>query len=86
MIDIKLGSKVRDNVTGIEGIAVCRLHYLNGCVRYEVQPRGEKDGSKIEALWADAQQLEILTVPVADEDKPSTGGPGSTPPRHHIPS
>ena len=28
---IKLGIKVRDKVTGFEGIATARIKYLNGC-------------------------------------------------------
>ena len=33
---IKLGDKVRDMVSGYEGIAVARTLFLNGCVQYVV--------------------------------------------------
>ena len=39
---ITLGNKVRDKVTGMEGIAVSRVEYLNGCVQYAVQPPYKK--------------------------------------------
>jgi len=40
MNGIKLGDKVRDEVTGIEGIATSRTEWLNGCVRFGVDFRG----------------------------------------------
>lgn len=87
MKEVKLGSRVRDMVTGIEGVAVARLEYMNGCVRYEVQPRGDKDGAKIASLWVDVQQMQVEVLPdTAEKEKPPVGGPGSTPPKHRIPS
>lgn len=35
---IPLGKKVRDKVTGFEGIASGRITYLTGCSRYIVTP------------------------------------------------
>jgi heat shock protein HspQ len=36
-IKIKLGDKVRDKVSGYEGIAVARTEFINGCTQYTVQ-------------------------------------------------
>jgi hypothetical protein len=46
---IKLGSKVRDVITGLEGIAICRAVWLNGCVRITVQPQETKDGKTVDS-------------------------------------
>jgi len=79
---IQLGDKVRDIVTGFEGIAVAKIEYLNGCIRYEVQPETCKDGKPIDSLWIDIQQLvvteerKINIKPVKAE---GTGGPGNIP-------
>lgn len=40
---IKLGDKVRDKVTGYEGIAVARTQFLNDCVQYMVARKLKKD-------------------------------------------
>jgi len=69
---IKLGEKVRDEITGFEGIAIARIEYLNGCVRYEVKPKILKDGRPIEGEWIDEQQL-------VAKSKAKTGGPGTIP-------
>jgi len=66
---IKLGQKVRDVVTGFEGVADCRMEWMNGCVRISVQPkmrRDKEDGAQFvqDAKVFDEQQLEVL------EEKP----------------
>jgi hypothetical protein len=83
MAKIELGSKVEDIITGLEGIAICRLVYLNGCERYEVQPRGvTKDGVVKESKWFDLQQLKVLESPInlnrSSDDPP--GGDRLAPP------
>lgn len=70
-----LGEKVKDNITGFEGIAIGRAEYLNGCVSIEVQSTKLKDGMPI-SEWFDEQRLSI-------ESKATTGGPQSRPPALH---
>lgn len=36
MEEIKLGDKIKDQVTGMVGIAVARTKFLNGCVQYSI--------------------------------------------------
>lgn len=56
-----LGSQVIDIVTRLEGIVVAKLEYLNGCIRYEVQPQGlTKDGDPKSSKWIDVQQLRVI--------------------------
>ena len=45
---IKLGSKVRDSITGLEGIATARTEYLYGCVRITITPTELKDGKPVD--------------------------------------
>lgn len=73
---IKLGSLVKDSLTGLSGIAIARCEYLNGCVSVEVQPKGIKDGKPLPATWVDEQLLDI-------ESKAKVGGPQSRPPKLH---
>lgn len=45
-----LGVRVRDMVTGFEGIVVARVEFLNGCIQYMVKPNKlGKDGKQINA-------------------------------------
>lgn len=64
-MEIVLGSKVRDTVTGFTGIATSSHKYLNGCVRISVSPPVDKDGKMQEPQVFDVQQLEVLEGPVA---------------------
>jgi hypothetical protein len=77
MTKITLGSKVRDTITGFEGIATARAEYLSGCVRILVQPYGlTKDGKMFEGEWIDQGLLEAVK---AEKENATdvTGGPVS---------
>lgn len=73
---IKLGRKVRDKITGMEGIAISRIEYLNGCVQYAVQPLYKKGSTEMPAWNIDQEQLEVVGKKVKIENRP-TGGPMS---------
>jgi len=63
---IKLGSKVKDSVTGFEGVAIARCEYLFGCISVQVQPEGmTEDGKMKPALWVDEQRLDVLSKAIA---------------------
>ena len=76
---IKLGQKVRDRITGFEGVATSRTEYLYGCVRIYVEPGGLHDGKPIEPQVFDEQRLDQ-----ASEAK--TGGSGLVPPQRVPPA
>ena len=57
---IGLGQKVRDAVTGFEGIAISRVEYLNGCVQYCVKPRVGQENKMPDGEYIDSQQLEVV--------------------------
>lgn len=80
---IQLGQRVRDSVSGFEGIVVCRAEWLNGCVRFSVQPRVDKDGKLPEMQWIDEGQCEAMAEPPAENPvaQPRKGGPRNDPVR-----
>ncbi len=70
---IKLGQKVRDTLTGLEGTAVARTKYLYGCVRIGVQPFNVKDGKPAEWVSVDEPQLEVIDAKAAEKAVPRHG-------------
>ncbi len=76
---IKLGQKVRDRFTGMEGIAVGRQSWLYGCERIIVQPPTLKDGVPVEMVYVDEPQLDVVEDTPAPKAEPRHG-PTSTDP------
>lgn len=77
---INLGDKVKDVVTGFEGVAVAKIEYLNGCRRYEIKPDKLKDGKTIDSEWIDIQQLKVVEENIFSKQKNTgSGGSGNTP-------
>lgn len=78
---IKIGDKVKDTITGLEGMAVAKIIYMNGCIQYEVQPKGlDKDGKIIKSAWVDEGQLIVkkeAKIKKVKEKPP--GGSGNVP-------
>jgi hypothetical protein len=73
----QLGSRLKDKVSGMQGIAKSRVEYLNGCVQYGIQPPyNEGDKKMPDSYWVDQEQLEFIDEGVAVAKKP-TGGPES---------
>ena len=82
---IKLGDKVTDTITGFKGIVTAKAIYLNGCVQFQVQPKGLKDEEIIKSEWIDEGQLIVLRISATvdkegniiedgPEEKPGPGG------------
>ena len=75
---IQLGNKVKDKVSGIEGIVTGKCEYLNGCVQYCVTTKVGKD-NKGASPWIDEGQLVVVSRGIAAKPKP-TGGPSDNAP------
>ena len=80
---MEIGDRVKDVITGLEGIATGKTEYLNGCRQFYVQPEGLKDGKPIEGVWVDEQQLSVTKRgirpnPFAGSTAPVAGGPPSS--------
>lgn len=76
---MRLGEKVRDDITGFEGIADSRTEYQNGCVRIGVQPFGlNEKGEPGDVVYFDEQRLSAASTA-------KFGGPGGHPPQRSTP-
>lgn len=80
--DIKLGDEVEDIISGHKGIATTKTTFLNGCVYFDVQKKGN-EAKKIEstAMFLSCTRLKktaakTLTPLVPKGEKP-TGGPST---------
>ncbi len=58
---MRLGDKVKDIVTGFEGVIIGEFRWLNGCVRFGVQSQKlTKEGLPRESQTFDEQQLRLV--------------------------
>lgn len=71
------GDKVQDLVTGLKGIITATTIWLNGCIRYLVQPQELKDGKPVDASTFDENELKLIRSDVVSESNPEKkhGGP-----------
>lgn len=81
---IKLGQKVRDKITGLEGITVVRSEFLFGCIRFGVQPQEVKEGKPAEWVYVDEPQLEVVKDTPAPKVEEPTYGPRPSDPGRPI--
>lgn len=65
----ELGEKVRDKVSGFEGIIMSRTEYLHGVPLYGVQPRVSGEGVMRQAEYFSEPAIETLKL--SDKSKPS---------------
>lgn len=86
---IKLGSKVRDMISGFTGIATGRSEFLYGCTQVSITPqRLDKDGKRIDVEWFDEQRVETIeerSAPMSEDNSATSGGPQDTPPSRRTP-
>lgn len=83
---LNLGDKVKCKITGYEGLLTSRIEHINGCWRYGIQGRIDKDGKVPDCVWVDAPQTELIEANVLARTSPNTGGPlSSTPKREATP-
>lgn len=76
MFKFEQGVKLKDRVTNFEGIVTARCQFLNGCVRYILQPPMDKDKKIPEEKWFDEGQLVLVDKGVTNKIKQKlTGGP-----------
>ena len=71
MSQINLGDKVRDRVTGFEGIAVFHARHLYGCDTIGIKTEKLHDGKPI-----NAQSFDILSVEKIEEKITEVTPPG----------
>lgn len=82
---IAKGDRVKDKITGYQGLVVCVADWINGCLRLGVQAEVlDKDGKVYPIEFFDVQQLELLEAGVYPEPgeivmSDDTGGPRDDP-------
>lgn len=60
-----LGLRIRDKVTGYEGVVTSVSFDLYGCIQIIINPGQDKDGKLRDQIWLDVARLEVLdTTPV----------------------
>lgn len=85
---IELGDRVKDPITGYQGIVIVVATWLHGCIRIGVQAEKMKDGKPVEDRHFDQSQLVIVkkhihkpmvlavqAEPPKAETRRSNGGP-----------
>ena len=56
---IELGSKVKDSITGFEGVSTGRAEYLHGCPSVLVESTELQEG-EVKKQWIDEPRLIVL--------------------------
>ncbi len=76
---LKLGSRVKDTISGFSGILTARTEWLYGCVRVAIEPEGLFEGKPIDTQWFDEPRVIELEKPVVEVQSNPTGGPRKDP-------
>jgi hypothetical protein len=71
---IKLGDKVKDEVSGFVGIAVCATDYLSGCRRIGIQAVTKDNKSPADWVYIDETQLIVMKSKIVKEKSKKKGG------------
>ena len=91
-MQIQLGDRVKDKISGLSGIVFGVTDWLYACRRIVVQPEDSKDGKPIETFCVDEPQLTILKKAVivppkaAAPKQEKTGGMRDDPGRRPDPT
>jgi len=81
-VKIKLGQRVRDTLSGFEGVAFGITDYLYGCRHICIKPTElNKDGEPAKIQWVDEPQCEVVKVVKKVAPVGNTGGPREDNPR-----
>ena len=57
--EFELGIECYSKVSGFKGMITSRSQHLNGCDRYWIQPKVDKDGKMPDGLWFDDGELVV---------------------------
>ena len=72
------GDKVKEKITGFEGVITGTCFYITGCDQYLVVPKSKKPNVKSEGAWYDEGRLDLVEENVLDTNKvASKSGTGS---------
>lgn len=81
----ELGDTAKDRITNFTGMVVARTDWINGCVRYTLQPRElDKDNKIQDAQTFDVEQLVLVEEATYEKEAilpARSGGPMPSTPR-----
>ena len=60
MTNIKLGDRVKDKISGFEGIVLSIRHKLYNVDQVEIQPYSLREGKPIDSCWFDLPRIELI--------------------------
>lgn len=84
MNKFNFGDSAKDIVSGLTGIITGRFEYINGCVRYQLDPpKLNKEGKPQEGFIFDEGQIVLVKAGAVKIPAKDTGGPMATPGRPH---
>jgi hypothetical protein len=78
---VKLGQRVRDSISGFEGVVTGRAEYISGCHQALVAPTVTAEGAFRNSEWFDEQRLQVLNAPAVVLDNGKTPGADRQAPR-----
>ena len=70
----ELGVECRSKISGFKGIITSRSQHLNGCDRYWIQPKVDKEGKLPDGMWFDDGEVVIVECEKIDRKNSDRGG------------
>lgn len=71
---IELGAMVESTISGFKGMVTSRSEHLNGCNRYWVSPKVDKDGKLPDGYWFDEGELKVQKPTETERKNTDRGG------------
>ena len=79
-MQVEMGARVRDVVSGYEGIVSAYTVHLTGCDVVAIKSRKlDKDGKTQDPLWVDVTRVEVIGSPEPDIAEVVRRGKGEAP-------
>jgi len=72
------GDRVKDAISGFEGIVSARTQYLTGCIQYGISYETLLEGKVPDAIWMDEDRLTLSQAGAFELKVQTNGGP-----QHH---
>ena len=73
---VKLGDKVRDSITGYEGVCTSIARFLNGCRRIGIQGNKlDKDNLPVDSYVVDETTVQVIEKKIFKTVQEDNGGP-----------
>lgn len=64
---IKIGNRIKDRVSGLQGIVTARCLYLTGCIQFLLSPDHlDSNGNRKDGIWFDEASIEYVDEGLGD--------------------